>query len=262
MKNNQRKTAKKNKFIPIKILVFIGMVIFSTVKTQAQSKTVTVTHFDKVIVSPHIQVVFKQGDEETVTIENISVPHEKINIEVHGKTLRLYLDDAKMVTKSEKVRRDKWQGRRSIYKGTIVTATVTYTALKELSLRGEETFICESPLEVDSFRLKIYGGSQVYLNEVKLQSLRATIYGNSYLEIKGGSIERQKFTAYGESKINTLEVNNETTKITAYGEGSFRFNVSENLKITAYGEAIVAYEGNPEVQRGIVIGEATIQKIR
>ena len=262
MKNDQRKTIRKNKFISMKTIVLMVLAIFSVVKSQAQSKTVAVAHFDKVIVSPHIQVVFKQGDEETVTIENIRVAREKLNIEVQGKTLQLYLDGAKMVTRSERVEGDKWKGRKSIYQGTIATVYVTYKALKELSLRGEETFVCESPLETDSFRLKIYGESQVYLNEVKLRTLQATIYGESYLEIKAGTIEHQKFTAYGESKINALEVANKTTKITAYGEGSFRLHVSETLKVTAYGEAIVAYEGNPEVHRGIVIGEATIRKIR
>lgn len=251
----------KNKNITLKIVLLLILAVLGVKHTQAQSKIVNVAHFNKVIVSPHIQVVFKQGNEESVRIENTIVSHEKINIEVHGKTLRLFLDDAKMMTKSEKVKRDKWQGKKSIYKGTIVTATITYTVLKELSLRGEETFVCESPMEGERFQLKIYGESQVYLNEVKLQTLQATIYGESYLEIKAGSIERQKFTAYGESRINTLEINNETTKITAYGEGSFRFNVSENLKITAYGEAIVAYKGNPEVHKGIIIGEAIIQKI-
>jgi hypothetical protein len=37
---------------------------------------------------------------------------------------------------------------------------------------------------------------------------------------------------------------------------------ADRLKITAYGEATVAYEGNPEVEKGIIIGEASIQKIQ
>jgi len=238
-----------------------GVFLCTIGNVSAQSKTISVAHFDKIIVSPHIQVSFVKGDIESVIIETTTVPNEKINVEVVGKTLRLYLDGAKMVTKSEKVDGDKWKGKRSIYEGTIVTAIVTYKSLEELSLRGEETFVCESQLEGEKFRLKIYGESQVYLNNVVLGTLQTTIYGESYLELKEGTIERQKIIAYGETKINTLGVSSTSVKITAYGEGSYRVKVSDKLKVTAYGEATIAYEGDPEVDKGITIGEVTIRKI-
>jgi len=228
----------------------------------AQIKTVDVEAFDKVIVSPHVQVTFQQGDSENVAIESSTVSEDKINIEVNGKTLRIYLDGAKEVTKSEKSHENGYERKKSIYKGTVLTATVTYINLEELSLRGEEKFVCKSTLTGDKFRLKIYGESQVYLNDVALGSLQTTIYGESYLELKDGTVGRQKITAYGETKVNTLGVHSKTAKITAYGEGSYRLNVSDDLKITAYGEATVAYQGNPEVNKGIIIGEATIQKIQ
>ena len=228
----------------------------------SQLKTVTVDAFDKVIVSPHVQVTFHQGDSENVTIESSTVSEEKINIEVNGKTLRIYLDGAKEVTKSEKNYENGYERKKSIYKGTVLQATVTYKNLEELSLRGEEKFICKSVLTGDTFRLKIYGESQVYLNKVTLGSLQTTIYGESYLEIAAGSVDRQKITGYGESKVNTLGVESKTAKITAYGEGSYRLNVSDDLKITAYGEATVAYDGNPKVNKGIIIGEATVRKIQ
>jgi hypothetical protein len=40
-------------------------------------------------------VTFIEGDEEKVTIEKSTVSDDKINIIVNGKTLRIYLDDAK-----------------------------------------------------------------------------------------------------------------------------------------------------------------------
>ena len=228
----------------------------------SQTKSVSVDSYNKVIVSPHVQVTFQQGDSETVTIESSTVSMDKINIEVNNKTLRIYLDGAKEVTKSEKTDEDGYKRKNSIYKGTVVIATVTYKKLEELSLRGEEKFVCRSLLKGEKFRLKIYGESQVYLDKVDLGMLQTTIYGESYLELKEGSVGRQKITAYGETTVNTLGVESATAKITAYGEGSYRLNVSDNLKITAYGEATVAYKGNPHVDRGIIIGEAKIQKIQ
>ncbi len=229
---------------------------------QSQTKSVSVDSFNKVIVSPHIQVTFQQGDSEIVDIESSTVSMDKINIEVNSKTLRIYLDGAKEVTKSKKTNEDGYKRKKSIYKGTVVKATVTYRKLDELSLRGEERFVCKSLLKGEKFRLKIYGESQVYLDKVDLGALHTTIYGESYLEIKVGSIERQKITAYGETKVNTLGVESASAKITTYGEGSYRLNVLDNLKVTAYGEATVAYLGNPHVDRGINIGETEIQKIQ
>jgi len=248
-----------------KHISFLFALIFSLFGwnySTAQSKTFSVDSFDKVIVSPHIQVTFRAGDAEKVTIENTSVSMDKINIEVSGNTLRLYLDGAKVVTKSEKVANDQWQGKRSIYQGTKVSAVVTYTTLESLSLRGEESFVCESPLETEKFRLKVYGESQIYFNEVNFKFLHTTIYGESYLEIKKGHIDHHKIKAYGESTINTLGVTNKSTKVTAFGEGSYRFKTSDRLKVTAFGEATVAYEGNPEVNRGIIIGSATIRQMQ
>ena len=226
------------------------------------SQTVTrVKHFNKIIVSPHIEVTFVEGNEESVAIEKSSVPMEKINIEVNGNTLRIYLDGAKEVTKTENVYENGYKGKRSIYKGTVVTATVSYKTLHELSIRGEETQVCKSLLKGNRFRLKIYGESHVFLNEVNLGQLRTTIYGESSLEIKAGSVADQKYTVYGESKINSLGIENNTTQITAYGEADFRVNVSDEIKITAFGEASLAYKGKAKINKGLHFGEMQISKI-
>ncbi|AXT61661.1 DUF2807 domain-containing protein [Aquimarina sp. AD10] len=227
-----------------------------------QTKTVQVNHFDSAIISPHIQVTFKQGDAERVIIESSKVSQEKINIENEGKTLRIYLDGAKMVTKNVKTKRDEWNNRKKpLYKDTQVVATVIYKELKDLSIRGEEIIKCESLIEQDGFRLKAYGESKITMNALKVNNLNVTMYGESYLELKEGTVNNQKYTVYGEGKINTLGIANENTKITAYGEGNFRVNVSDHLKVTAFGEATVAYNGNPSINKGIVIGRAVIQKM-
>ena len=70
----------------------------------AQSKTYDVKSFEEVIISPHIEVVFEKSDTEAVVIENINESYDKLNVEVKGKTLHIYLDDAKVYTKSKKIK--------------------------------------------------------------------------------------------------------------------------------------------------------------
>ncbi|MEP6583432.1 MAG: head GIN domain-containing protein [Ginsengibacter sp.] len=245
----------------LKTKYFIAIIMVFTFKTTIAQTTTPVKPFDKVIVSPHVQATFIEGDQESVTIENSTVSNDKINIEVKDKTLRIYLDGAKEITKNEKSYENGYKEKHSIYNGTVVTATITYKTLNDLSVRGEEIIVCKSPLKVDKFKLKIYGESHVFLNEVTFEELHTTIYGESDLVIKSGSIKDQRFTAYGESKINSLAITSNTTKITAYGEAHFQVNVLDKMKVTSFGEAVVEYKGNPEITKGLNIGEVQIARI-
>ncbi len=234
--------------------------IFLYTPTFAQSST-EVSHFDKVIISPHIQVTFVEGNKECVTIEKSTVSNEKIKIGVNNNTLRIYLEGAKEITKSKKVNNNGYKEKEPLYKGTVVVATVTYKTLDNLSVRGEETILCKSPLKGDKFKLKIYGESEVVLNKVHLGELQTTLYGESHLEIKSGDIKNQHYTSYGDSKVNSLGIQGNTSQITAFGEPGFKLNVTNEIKITSYGEANLNYRGNPSITKGINIGNAHIDKI-
>lgn len=243
------------------ILPIVLLFLVATFNVEAQDKMYPVKSFEKIIVSPHIEVNLVEGNEESVKIENAKVSEDKINIEVEGKTLRIYLDGAKTVTKSEKVERGNGKWKKSIYKGTMMTATISYKTLKALSIRGEEIVKATSPINQDKLKLAIYGESKVYFNSLTTKELTVSIYGESYLEIESGSVDRQVYRAYGESEVNTSEMDNKSTKITAYGESNFRVNVSDRLKVTCYGETTINYKGDADVDKGIVIGEAEIRKI-
>lgn len=244
------------------LLLFVAFISFGIQNSNAQKKTYDIDSFEKVIVSPHIEVVFEKADKESVVIQDIDVSADKLNVELKGKTLHIYLDDAKVYTKMEKVKSDDYKGRHAIYNGTLVSAKIYYTNLEEISLRGEETHKVESPIEGEELSLKIYGESEVYLKEIQVDAFNATMYGESYLEVKKGNAHRERIISYGEGEINTVGVENNSAKITAYGEGHVKLNVKEALKVTAYGEASVHYKGSPMLQKGIVLGEATIHQIQ
>ena len=228
---------------------------------QAQEKSVKVSSFNKVILSPHIEANFVKGDQEMVIVEDSDVPLDKLNIEVDGRTLKIYLDGAKTYTKSKKVKYDGHKTWHELYQGTQVEVTVTYKNLKDLEVRGEELVKLESPLVQDQFELAIYGESDVLIKSADLENLMVAIYGESTLKIEEGEIAFQKYKAYGESEVDALGITNRSAKITAFGESEFRINVSDRLKVTSYGEADVQYRGNPSIDKGVVLGENSITKI-
>lgn len=241
------------------------MLIFSilgfTFVSQAQIKTFKVENFSKVTVSPHIEVTFKQASENKIVIERSTEPIEKLNVEVKKNTLNIYLDDAKIVTKRNKDDMNRPYYNNAIYSGTVIKATIYYKEIEDLSLRGKEKFIFESPLNTEKVRFNIYGESQLYIKELHLKDLKVNIYGDSFLNVENGTVMNQKIVAYGESKINALNLATESTKIVCYGSGSFQLNSSKRLKVTSYGEATITYKGDAELNKGIVIGESTIVKL-
>ena len=227
----------------------------------ATAQTKTVEPFTKVIVSPYIQVTFVEGNEESVTINDISVDESKLHIEVNDHTLRIYLDGAKDIPKYEKDYSNGHKESHPLYENTSVVATVTYRKLTALSLRGAETYLCKSAIAAGKFSLAIYGESDVTFNELTAEEMETTIYGEASLNINAGSVKEQRYTCYGEGHVNSLAITGNTSRIVAFGGADLRINVSDRIKITAFGEAKLHYKGDPEIVKGLHFGEIHIDRM-
>jgi hypothetical protein len=236
-------------------------VLFSLMGLAAFAQIKKTSPFNKVIVSPYIQVTLVQGDQESVTVNEIHVDAGKLHIEVNDKTLRIYLEGAKDFPHNEKDYSNGYKETHPLYDNTSVVATITYKTLDALSFRGEEDQLCKSPIEGDKFMLKIYGESNVTFNEMNLQQLSATLYGEGTLEIKAGSVKDQKYTSYGDSKVNSLGINSSTGRVTAFGRAEFKLNVTDRIKITSYGEAQLYYKGSPAIDKGLHFGDVVIDRL-
>ena len=71
-------------------------------------------------------------------------------MEVNHGTLRLYLDGTKEIPHNHDYNDDKQHSHPSYPKHAVI-ATIMYKKLDALSLRGEETYLCESPLSSNQF---------------------------------------------------------------------------------------------------------------
>ncbi|WP_299275580.1 DUF2807 domain-containing protein [uncultured Psychroserpens sp.] len=245
---------KNLKYVAILMMACMSQTMFGQTKKN-------VSAFNKVIISPHIESILVEGNDESVTILDSTEPEDKITIEVKGETLRVYLDDAKEVTKHEKVVRNGVKMKVPIYKGKVLTIKVTYKSLKSLSVRGEQMTLCESTIDTNKFKLNIYGESQVVFNDVQLSDFDVDMYGESKLFIKKGVIDRQKITVYGEGEIDLVQVENKTSKLKAFGEAEFMIQSSGHIKFTAYGEAKLQYKGDASISKGISFGDFEISQI-
>ncbi|WP_299212450.1 DUF2807 domain-containing protein [uncultured Aquimarina sp.] len=241
---------------------FLTLIVLTSTQLAISQTKKSVSAFEKVIISPHIQATFVESNEESVTIEESTEPEDKINIVVKRNVLRIYLDDAKETTKNETVVINGIKRQVPIYKGKVLTVTIGYKQLKELSIRGEQAILCKSKIAAETFDLNIFGESQVVFNEVNFENLDVDIFGESTLEIKDGTIENQKITAFGESLTNLLGVDNRNTKLKAFGEAEFKIQASNRIKLTAFGEARLYYKGGASISKGLNIGEVEISEIQ
>ncbi len=248
--------------VPKKIvsaLTLIVTLLLGIQTTHSQIKEYGVSSFEKVIINPHIQVEFVEGGDSKVIINSCEVDPEKLVVETINEVLHVYLKDARVYTKTEKV--DNQHHRKSIYKGTIAKITINYKGLKKISLRGEEEIVFKSPIELGTFRASIYGEPKITFNEITVENFKATVYGDAQIQILSGDISNQKYVCYGSGNIDVLGVENRNAKVVNYGDGKFHLNVSESLKVTSFGTSSVYYQGNPKIHRGINIGESIIATI-
>jgi len=247
---NMKNLAKSSLFISLLIIAM---------STQAQEITKNLDSFDKIIVSPKINLILKKGDQESILIKYSNVASDKINIKLTGSTLRIYLTDARIVEKQKKAREENYSSSVSIYRDAVVTAYVTYVELKVLDIRGEEEVTCDGAIDSDKFKLKAYGEAEIALASIHTKKFKAVLYGENKLTIKDGQTGHQRYRLYGENKIDTRAFSSETISSTMYGEGRISVNASDEVRINAFGEPRINVSGTSHISRGIIIGKADIR---
>jgi len=224
----------------------------------AQEITQELGSFRKIVVSPKINLILEKGDRESIRITYSNVSPHKINVKVQGKTLRVYLDDAKVTEKLERIHPHE---SRSIYRDASITAYVTYTNLERLEIRGNQELSCNGPLEARKFTLKAYGENEIRLASVKAEYLKTSLYGENNLKIKGGKTEYQKYRLFGENRIDTRDLKSYETTTNVYGESRISISTTDNLRINAFGESQISYHGDAIVNRGLIFGRTQVSKI-
>lgn len=243
----------------IKHTLLLAVICIGAVSVSlAQEISRELKSFNKIIVSPKVNLILEQGDQESIRLTYSNVDADKINIRVQGNTLRVYLDDAKVTEKTYRVSSNE---KRGIYHDVSVTAYVTYKELEHLEIRGNQELTCNGPLTAERFTLRAYGENDINLASLKTEYLRTSLHGENDLKIKAGKAEYQKYNLYGVNKIDTQDLKSFSATATIFGESKIKLNTQDNLKVNAFGESQVSYNGNANVNKGLIFGQAQITKL-
>ena len=227
--------------------------------TWSQELKRDLSPFEKIIASPKINVVLTKGTHESIRIAYENVAAGAINVIQTGKTLHVFLSQARYIEKRKRMYDNHEFRKASIYHDANVTAYITYQELKRLEIRGEQEVSGDTLIASDKFKIKAYGESEIYFAGLKTNKFKATLYGRNQLKIHSGSAESQKFILYGENRINTRPFNTTTTATRIYGEGKLTISASHQFRYTAFGEPQIVVNGFPEIRKGIVIGRTHLE---
>jgi len=238
----------------LKIIALLAL--FLPTLAFAQEIEKDLKHFTRVVASPRVNVILQKGAQESVRLTYSNVTPDKINVHVTGKTLRIYLDQAKKVERMTPTR--DGQPRKSMYEDVSVTAYVTYRDLEALEIRGNQELSCNDPIESNAFTLRAYGENEIRFTSLRTGFFKAKLYGENNLQIEKGRTLEQKFLLYGENKIDTKGLRSDYIITSIFGEGSLKINSAEEVRIDAFGEPQIYVDGGANVHRRLVIGKANI----
>lgn len=233
----------------LKTLFTISAIFLSIVGFGQQFKT-DVKPFTRLVVSPRINVIIEKGTVESVRVVYENITEDKINVNVSGKTLRIYLDEARKKEKSIQT--------GGMYEGATITAYVTYRELEGIEIRGNQELVCVGPIQADVFRLRAYGQNDIHLSSLKSDFFQVKLYGQNDLQIGQGRTLEQKYVLYGENKIDSKGLRSDYITTSIFGEGSLRVNSAEEVRINAVGEPNIFVDGGAHVSKRFVIGKANI----
>ena len=243
----------------MKTITLIFLVTCLTLLASGQEIEKSVRHFRRVVASPRVNVILKKGAQESVRLAYRNVGPEKINITVTGKTLRIYLEDAKKVEKT-RPQNSRNRQEKSLYEEAWVTAYVTYKELEMVEIRGNQELFCEDHIESDAFTLRAYGENDIRMSSLKTSFFKAKLYGENSLRINNGRTLEQKYVSHGENRVDTQGMRSDYIITTIFGEGYLKINSAEEVRIDAFGEPEIYIDGGAHINRRLVIGKVHIQR--
>ncbi|MEQ9423995.1 MAG: DUF2807 domain-containing protein [Cyclobacteriaceae bacterium] len=246
------------KLIQNSILIGLITFLFSSNSYSQIDQNIETKDFHKVVVSPFIDVELVKGEKETVHISAQNLDPKKLNVKVKGKTLRIFLDHARIATRTEKVVDPSEPNslyHRSPYENVRVKATITYVELKHVQLRGEGHLTCNDRLGSNKLKIKLYGDVDVHIASIDAHRFKLTSFGDNEISIKSGAVDFQLYKMFGENTVRTSGVNSTETKVRVFGEGDLTIATKDHLKVSCFGESNIYLKGNPVVTKSLILGE-------
>lgn len=214
--------------------------------------------FNKLVVDPYINVELVQGDYDSIAVNYAGIDPGKIFVEQQGRTLRLFLQDARI---GVGLFADEFEIEEK-YRHAKVWVRLTFKSLKNIQFRGQGELISNGSISGKKLKLKAYGETDVKLFHVDLDRMKVALYGDNSFYISSGQVFDHTINTYGENRVDVSNLTSHGLRSNSFGENRLAFNATDILRVVHFGDGEIQYAGRPVIERRWIIGDVNVRQLR
>lgn len=187
-----------------------------------------VSNFNGIDISNAFEVILKQGNNESLTIEADENLMGIIVTEVRGGVLKVYTDKHIRNPKSLKL-------------------FLTFKEIDFIDISGAVELTSDGKLTFDKLEIDGSGASEIDL-EIEAKDLEMEFSGASEIKLKGKILDVE-IDISGASEISAYNLETDFMDIDISGAAEAQVFVNKELNIEASGASSVRYKGNPNINQ-------------
>lgn len=139
-----------------------------------------------------------------------------------------------------------------------IKITVDARSLSALSGSGGAGLTLDYPLDTESFKVALSGGSRLS-GRVLANNFTVDLSGGSRVNVEG-SCSRLRLTGSGGSTMQGYDINSADANISLSGGSTAELTIYSTLNIDASGGSTLRYKGNAEIQKQELSGGSRVIK--
>lgn len=193
-----------------KTFLSIILVLLTFVSAQAQSNKVikqnrNVSEFTSITASSGWDVIVRQGNRQSVSIEISEDILDRAVIEVKNGTLHIYNKNSRRVF--------SWNNVRNVTQ----KAYVTVTDLEKITASGGVDIRFDTPIKTNDFALNMSGGADLENLSLNCNNFTGDFSGGCDADIRFLSAQNLKANVSGGSDVNFIGIDTQQSRISASG---------------------------------------------
>ena len=191
--------------------------------------------FDNIAVSSGFELIVTQDNSQEVVIEAKENLHQYINVEVIGRSLKVY------------------RARGVIFgRGATVKVYVSSDYLENVSSSGGGSIVFDNLWVGNSLDVHVSGGGNLY-GDVDLISLYLSLSGGSKADLAGYA-DDLRINSSGGSKLWCNYLESVNCNINISGGGYAEVFAKQSLHVSGSGGSRVFFKGNPFITSNLSVG--------
>lgn len=194
------------------ILASLAILSATAQSNKIVKKDINVSAFNAITASSGWDIIVRQGNRQSVSIEVSETMLDRAIIEVKNGTLHIYNESSKQSFSWKDLRK-----MRNTTRNTVQKAYVTVTDLKNIKVSGGVDIHFETPLKTTNFDLTMSGGSDLENLSLDCTDFTGNFSGGCDAEIRFLSARNITANVSGGSDIKLFDINAQQCRIDASG---------------------------------------------